>query len=55
MELAFEARDIADAGNRVFEDAGLTEDPHKWYDLVLTGDAVGTGAGTITVMVTYTD
>lgn len=55
VELAFEARDIAEAGNRVFEDAGLTEDPHKWYDLVLTGDTVGTGAGTITVMVTYTD
>jgi hypothetical protein len=54
-ERAFEARDIADAGNRVFEDAGLSEDPHRWYDLVLTGDTVGTGAGTITVMVSYTD
>lgn len=54
-EVAFEARDIADASNRVFEDAGLGEDPHQWYDLVLTADTVGTGAGTITALVTYVD
>tara|TARA_R110002110_G_C13319152_1_gene705904 strand:- start:530 stop:1021 length:492 start_codon:yes stop_codon:yes gene_type:complete len=54
-EVAFEQRGIQLAGNRVFEDLEETSDPHRWYDLVLTGDTVGTGDGTITVMVTYVD
>lgn len=54
-EVVFEQRGIQLAANRVFEDLGETADPHKWYDLVLTGDTVGTVDGTITVMVTYVD
>ena len=44
-----------DVNNRVWEDLGLTEDPGLDYDLVLTANTVGTGAGTIALVVEYTD
>lgn len=50
---AFEARDIANIQKRVWEDAGLTTDPIRFYDLVATANTVGTAAGTISVAVGY--
>lgn len=55
VELGFEAKDIINIEKRVFEDAGLTTDPGRFYDLCLTGDAVGSGAGTISVRVRYVE
>lgn len=43
-----------DVNNRVWEDLGLTEDPNLWYDLVATGNTVGTAAGTIAIVMRYT-
>jgi len=44
---------IEDIGKRVWEYAGDTSDPGKFYDLCYTGVAVGSGAGTLTVKVRY--
>jgi len=46
--------DIANIGKEVWELAGLTEDPHKLVDIVLTGNTVGTASGTVTGIVKYT-
>lgn len=54
-ELAFEARDIASVGNRVFEDLGLSDDPNRWLYLALTGTTFGAAAGTIAVVIEYVD
>lgn len=53
-EIAFEARDIANVQKRVWEDAALTADSFREYDICLTGDTVGSAAGTITLQVTWT-
>jgi hypothetical protein len=45
---------INDVNNRVFEDLGLATDPHLEYDVVLTANTVGTGAGDITLQMIYT-
>jgi len=45
---------IANFGKEVWELAGLTEDPHKLVDIVLTGNTVGTATGTVTAIVKYT-
>ena len=50
-ELAFEIRDIANIGQKVFEDAGLSADPGTEYDLTFTGVTVGATAGTLSVEV----
>ena len=43
-----------DVNSRVWEDiGGLTADPNKFYDLVLTANTVGTGAGTVALVVRY--
>lgn len=42
---------IEKIGQKVWQDAGLTEDPNKWFDLCYTGVAVGSGAGTVSVRV----
>lgn len=55
VELGFEAKDVANIEKRVWEDAGLSADPGRYYDLCLTGDAVGSGAGTISVRVRYVE
>lgn len=52
-DIKYEVMDIANIEKRVFEDAALTTDPGRWYDLCLTGDAVGSGAGTISLRVRY--
>jgi hypothetical protein len=54
VEAAFEARTVDKVESRVWQDAGLAADPGAFYDLCLTGDTVGTAAGTISVVVEYT-
>jgi hypothetical protein len=52
-EIAFEARDIANIAKKVWEDAGLTEDSKRAYDLALTLTAATTAAGTVSLALTY--
>ncbi|MCW5623331.1 MAG: hypothetical protein KIT73_01265 [Burkholderiales bacterium] len=55
LNLLFEALNIDQAGKRLWElVAGLTADPQCDYDLTATGATVGSGAGTITVILLYT-
>lgn len=51
--IAFEARNIDAAANRVWQDGGLTADTQREYDLVMTLTAATTAAGTVTVLVEY--
>lgn len=54
LEAAFEARNITAIQQTVFQDAGLTTDSNRFYDLVLTANTIGSAAGDITVIVQYT-
>jgi hypothetical protein len=47
VQIAFEARDVANIEKKVWQDAGLSSDPNLWYDLALTGNTVGSTGGTI--------
>lgn len=51
--IAFEARNISAAGNLVWQDAGLTADTQREYDIVLTLTAATTAAGTVTMILHY--
>lgn len=58
LECLFEALNIDQIEKRVWEVAAiavttLTADPNRWYDLCLTADAVGSGAGTISMIMDY--
>lgn len=53
--VTFEALDIANIEKRLWEVAAASTDPQIMYDLCLTGDTVGSAAGTISVRVRYTD
>lgn len=55
-ELANEARDLGVFGQRVFEDAGDSEDPNELYDVVMTQTAaVGAPVtGTVAFEIIYT-
>lgn len=53
VEVAYENRDINKIQQRVWQDAGLTADPNKYYDLCLKGITVGSAAGDVSVIVTY--
>lgn len=55
-EIRFEAADIAQIEKRMFEQAGvaLTVDPFLEYDIVATGNTVGSAAGTISISVSWT-
>ncbi len=53
-ELMFQNRDIDNIEKRAWEDAGLSVDPFKEFDLVFSGDTVGTGAGGIAINVKWT-
>ena len=55
VEHAFEARDVANVANRIWEDLGLSADPNRWYYLALTGTTFGSAAGTISAIVEYVD
>jgi hypothetical protein len=55
-QLLFEggsAKGIEKIEQRVYQDAGLSTDPNIWYDLCLTGDTPGSGAGTVSLRVRY--
>jgi hypothetical protein len=55
LDITHEAGGLAieNCYKKVYEAAGLTTDPQREYDLCLTGVAVGTAAGDITVKVYY--
>lgn len=53
LDVLFEALNIDKVEKAVWEVLGLSADPGRWYDLALTGDTVGSAAGTITVRVEY--
>ena len=55
IDVAFEARNITDVNDKVWEDAGLTAESNTWYWLTFTGDTVGSAQGDITVTVHYTE
>lgn len=54
INVAFEARNIDKIKNRVWQDAGLTSDPQREYDIVILANTIGSAAGTISVEVQYT-
>lgn len=49
------SNDIADVEKVVWQLLGLTSDPQKQYDVCLTGNTVGSGAGTISLTCRYVD
>jgi hypothetical protein len=48
-------RALTKTGQRVWEDAGLSADPGRYYDLCLTGNTVGTADGTVGFRVIYAE
>lgn len=48
-DLTFSARAIEKIGQQVWQDAGLTSDPKKFVDVCLTGNTIGTAAGTVSL------
>lgn len=46
---------VEDIEQRVWEMAGLTEDPGKFVDVCYTGVTVGSGAGTLSVKIQYVE
>jgi len=52
-EAMFEARNIDTIEQRVFQDAGLTADPGRGYDIVARLTAASTAAGTLSMRVQY--
>lgn len=48
------ARAIEKLGQAVWEDAALSADPGRWYDLCFTANTVGTAAGTLVLAIEYT-
>jgi len=53
IEVAFEARDVDKAANRVWQDGGLTADPTREYDIVATLTAAATASGTLVASLEY--
>lgn len=53
VEVTFDQIDIDDIEKRVWELLALSADPHTEYDIALTSVTNGTGAGTISIRVTY--
>lgn len=53
IEVAFEARNIDKIANRVWQDAGLSADPTREYDIVATLTAAATATGTLSFDVEY--
>lgn len=53
IELAYEARDVANIQRQIWQDAAATTDPGYWYDLVFTLTAAAGSAGTISLEVEY--
>jgi len=55
LDITFEILNIDKIEKRVWEVAGLSADPNRWYDLCLTGATPGSAAGTISMLVRYND
>jgi len=53
LNATYEAKNIDKAEKMVWQDAGLSADPKKFYDIALTASTVGTAAGTITGILRY--
>jgi hypothetical protein len=53
IEVICEARDIIKIGQKVYQDAGLTADSNRWYDLVLTANTIGSAAGDISWLLEF--
>lgn len=53
VETTFDQVDLANIEKRLWELLGLSSDPHTEYDIALTATTVGTGAGTVSIRVTY--
>lgn len=53
IEVAYEARDIANIQRQVWQDAGATTDPVRFYELVATLTAAATATGTLSVEVEF--
>lgn len=53
IEVAFEARNITAVEQQVWQDAGLTADPQRMYDLVATLTAAAAANGDLTFIVEY--
>jgi hypothetical protein len=53
IEVAYEARDIANIQRQVWQDVGLTADPVRWYELVATLTAAATASGTLSAEIEY--
>lgn len=47
--------DINLVNQKVWQDAGQSSDPNVMYELVMTGNAIGTVGGDVTAIVEYTD
>lgn len=52
--ILFEAKDIANIEKRVWQDAALTADSFREYDICATANTVGSGAGTVSMLIEYT-
>lgn len=48
-----QATDISEVQMRIWERLGLSEDPQVEYDICLTGNTVGSAAGTLSVVIRY--
>jgi hypothetical protein len=44
---------VEDIEQQVWQMAGQSSDPNVWYDIALTGDTVGSGAGTVSLRTRY--
>ena len=54
LNYRWETQDVANAGYRVWQDAGVSADPgNVQYDLAFTANTVGSAAGTITLIIEY--
>jgi len=53
IEVMFEQRDIDQVENRVWQDAGLSADPFRDFDIVATLTAAATASGTLSGIVEY--
>lgn len=53
LDVLCEAMNIDKIEKRVWEVLGLTADPDRYYDITLTANTAGTGAGTISMQMQY--
>lgn len=49
-----QATDISEVEMQLWQKLGLTSDPQREYDVCVTANTIGSGAGTITMVVRYT-